>query len=125
MVGRIVPRLRIRPGAEFRADPGARGGGAGGRRARLRRCGALRQAAAAPWRHITPAQLVRGTLNNRATSIISTYNEPLITAEWAVSELGRRAKYYQLTAAGRKQLVVEAGEWDRMAGAMGRVMKLA
>jgi PadR family transcriptional regulator PadR len=48
-----------------------------------------------------------------------------IEAEWAVSELGRRAKYYQLTAAGRKQLAVEAGEWDRMATAIGRVMKLA
>lgn len=48
-----------------------------------------------------------------------------IAAEWAVSELGRRAKYYQLTAAGRKQLAVETGEWERMATAIGRVMKLA
>jgi PadR family transcriptional regulator PadR len=36
-----------------------------------------------------------------------------IEAEWAVSELGRRAKYYQLTAAGRRQLEIEAGEWPR------------
>ena len=48
-----------------------------------------------------------------------------ISAEWAVSELGRRAKYYQLTASGRRQLAVEAGEWDRMSAAIGRVMKLA
>ena len=48
-----------------------------------------------------------------------------IEAEWAVSELGRRAKYYQLTPAGRKQLTVEAGEWERMAAAISRVMKLA
>ena len=48
-----------------------------------------------------------------------------IEAEWAVSELGRRAKYYQLTATGQKQLAVEAGEWERMATAIGRVMKLA
>ncbi|HVT46294.1 MAG TPA: PadR family transcriptional regulator [Vicinamibacterales bacterium] len=48
-----------------------------------------------------------------------------IDAEWAVSELGRRAKYYQLTAAGRRQLAVEAHEWDRMSTAIGRVMKLA
>jgi len=48
-----------------------------------------------------------------------------IEAEWAVSELGRRAKYYRLTAAGRKQLGVEAREWERMAHAIGRVMKLA
>ena len=48
-----------------------------------------------------------------------------ISAEWAVSELGRRAKYYQLTPAGRRQLTVEAGEWERMCTAIGRVMKLA
>jgi transcriptional regulator len=48
-----------------------------------------------------------------------------IEAEWAVSELGRRAKYYRLTTAGRKQLAVEAREWERMANAIGRVMKLA
>src|SRR5438552_11373698 len=47
-----------------------------------------------------------------------------IEAEWAVSELGRRAKYYRLTPAGRRQLAVEAGEWDRMSTAIGRVMKL-
>lgn len=48
-----------------------------------------------------------------------------IEAEWKVSELGRRAKYYRLTAAGRKQLAVETRDWDRMAHAIGRVMKLA
>jgi PadR family transcriptional regulator, regulatory protein PadR len=48
-----------------------------------------------------------------------------IEAEWRVSELGRRAKYYHLTAAGRRQLAVEAREWERMATAIGRVMKLA
>jgi PadR family transcriptional regulator, regulatory protein PadR len=48
-----------------------------------------------------------------------------IEAEWAVSELGRRAKYYRLTASGRRQLAVEARDWERMATAIGRVMKLA
>lgn len=48
-----------------------------------------------------------------------------IEAEWAVSELGRRAKYYRLTASGRRQLAVETREWERMAIAIGRVMKLA
>jgi transcriptional regulator len=48
-----------------------------------------------------------------------------IAAEWAVSELGRRAKYYELTPAGRRQLAVEAGEWERMSTAIGRVLKLA
>ncbi len=48
-----------------------------------------------------------------------------IAAEWKVSELGRRAKYYTLTASGRRQLVVEAQSWERIAHAIGRVMKLA
>src|SRR5688500_1303340 len=43
-----------------------------------------------------------------------------IEAEWAVSELGRRAKYYQLTTSGRRQLALEAEEWDRMSAAIGR-----
>jgi len=48
-----------------------------------------------------------------------------IEAEWGVSELGRRAKFYRLTASGRRQLAVEAGEWERMSTAIGRVMKMA
>ena len=48
-----------------------------------------------------------------------------IEAAWAISELGRRAKYYTLTASGRRQLAVEARAWDRMANAISRVMKLA
>jgi transcriptional regulator len=48
-----------------------------------------------------------------------------IDAEWRVSELGRRAKYYRLTASGRRQLAVEVSEWERMSAAIGRVMKLA
>jgi PadR family transcriptional regulator PadR len=52
-------------------------------------------------------------------------HEGWIEAEWRVSELGRRAKYYRLTPTGRRRLAVETGEWDRMAEAIGRVMKLA
>lgn len=48
-----------------------------------------------------------------------------IEAEWGVSELGRRAKFYELTAAGRRQLTIEAGEWERMSTAISRVMKMA
>jgi transcriptional regulator len=48
-----------------------------------------------------------------------------IKAEWGVSELGRRARFYQLTAAGRKQLEREADEWSRLAHAIGRVLEMA
>jgi PadR family transcriptional regulator, regulatory protein PadR len=48
-----------------------------------------------------------------------------IDAEWRVSELGRRAKYYRLTASGRRQLAIELSAWERMSAAIGRVVKLA
>jgi PadR family transcriptional regulator, regulatory protein PadR len=41
-----------------------------------------------------------------------------IEAEWGVSENNRRAKYYALTAAGRRQLGVEAASWSRYAAAV-------
>ena len=43
-----------------------------------------------------------------------------IEAEWKVSELGRRAKYYHLTPAGRRQLTVEARDWEQMSNASRR-----
>lgn len=46
-----------------------------------------------------------------------------IEAEWHTSELGRRAKYYQLTATGRKQLATETRAWRRMTVAIGRVIE--
>jgi PadR family transcriptional regulator, regulatory protein PadR len=48
-----------------------------------------------------------------------------IKAEWGVSELGRRARFYQLTATGRKQLELESENWDKLSAAIGRVMRLA
>ncbi len=48
-----------------------------------------------------------------------------IKAEWGVSELGRRARFYRLTAAGTKQLHVEKQNWARLAGAIARVLEMA
>jgi len=45
-----------------------------------------------------------------------------IQAEWASSENNRRAKFYSLTAAGRKQLKAEVENWDRMAAAIALVL---
>jgi|SRR5215471_9113742 len=45
-----------------------------------------------------------------------------VAAEWGVSENNRRARYYSLTAAGRKQLAAERAEFDRMVGAIQRVL---
>ena len=48
-----------------------------------------------------------------------------IAAEWGVSELGRRARFYRLTAAGRKQLELESHNWDNLSAAIDRVLRLA
>lgn|SRR5690349_10845615 len=48
-----------------------------------------------------------------------------IQAEWSVSELGRRARFYRLTAAGRKQLEAETTEWNNLAAAISRILKEA
>src|SRR5579862_8745148 len=48
-----------------------------------------------------------------------------IKAEWGVSELGRRARFYRLTASGRKQLEVETLNWARLTGAIARILEMA
>jgi len=47
-----------------------------------------------------------------------------IKAEWGVSELGRRARFYRLTPAGRKQLERETDNWSRLSGAIARVLEM-
>jgi transcriptional regulator len=51
--------------------------------------------------------------------------EDFIDAEWGQSENNRRAKYYSLTARGRKQLQTESTKWRRLAEAIARVMETA
>jgi PadR family transcriptional regulator, regulatory protein PadR len=46
-----------------------------------------------------------------------------ISAEWGVSENNLRAKFYKLTRAGRKQLQIEEENWERLAGAVFKVMQ--
>ena len=48
-----------------------------------------------------------------------------ITSQWGASENNRRAKFYAITRAGRKQLAEEAKNWERIAGIIGRFMKPA
>jgi len=49
----------------------------------------------------------------------------LISSEWKSSDLNRRAKYYDLTRAGRKQLVTEQSKWKLLVKAITRVMRPA
>jgi transcriptional regulator len=45
-----------------------------------------------------------------------------ISAEWGASENNRKAKYYSITRSGRKQLAVEAENWRRVSGTIGRLL---
>jgi PadR family transcriptional regulator PadR len=49
----------------------------------------------------------------------------VIDSEWGLSGNNRRAKFYKLTPLGRKQLVRESDNWDRLARAIARVMQTA
>jgi len=48
-----------------------------------------------------------------------------ISVEGGTSENNRRAKFYRLTAKGRRQLVLETTKWDRLAGAIARILRPA
>ena len=48
-----------------------------------------------------------------------------VTAEWGSSENNRRARYYTLTSAGRKQLAAERADFERMVAAIQRVLQTA
>jgi len=46
----------------------------------------------------------------------------LLASEWGISDNNRRAKFYRLTAAGRKQLATASAQWLRLTGAVDRVL---
>jgi transcriptional regulator len=48
-----------------------------------------------------------------------------ISATWGISENNRRAKFYALTKAGRRQLIAEAENWGRVSGVIGRLLQLS
>ena len=48
-----------------------------------------------------------------------------IAAEWGESENRRKAKFYSITRSGRKQLAAETRDWERVSGAIGRMLQLA
>ena len=48
-----------------------------------------------------------------------------VASSWGTSENNRRARYYRLTPAGRKQLAAEMTKWERMTGAIARIMRLS
>ena len=47
----------------------------------------------------------------------------LLKSQWGTSELNRRARFYELTATGKKRLTSETSKWERMVRAIGRVLQ--
>jgi len=65
-------------------------------------------------------QLNQGTLY---PALLRHEQRGWITSKWGISENNRKAKFYSLTRAGRKQLEEEAENWDRMSTMINRVLK--
>jgi PadR family transcriptional regulator PadR len=57
-------------------------------------------------------------------SLVRLQQRGWITAEWGTSGNNRKAKFYAITAQGRKQLAEDAAYWQRLAGVMGRVLAM-
>ena len=64
-------------------------------------------------------QLGQGTLY---PALYRLERQGLIASDWRITENNRRARYYTLTVTGRKQLAAERAEFDRMIGAIQRVL---
>ncbi len=67
-------------------------------------------------------QLNQGTLY---PALLRLEQRGWIRSEWGKSENNRRARFYSLTASGRKRLAVEARNWERMAGIISRLFQPA
>ena len=58
-------------------------------------------------------------------SLMRLLHRRWISASWGMSENNRKAKFYALTTAGRRQLVTETENWQRLAGVMARFLRSA
>jgi PadR family transcriptional regulator PadR len=66
-------------------------------------------------------QLNQGTLY---PALLRMEQEGWISTKWGASEKNRKAKFYSITAAGRRRLARETGEWRRMSGAIERFFEI-
>ena len=67
-------------------------------------------------------QLNEGTVY---TALLRLQQRHWIVSHWGASENNRRAKYYSITASGRKQLARKAEDWQRIASVIGRLLGMA
>ena len=66
-------------------------------------------------------QLNEGTVY---TSLLRLQQQGWITAAWGTSDNNRKAKFYSITARGRKQLAAETQNWERISSVVNRVLRL-
>ncbi len=67
-------------------------------------------------------QINQGTIY---ASLVRLMQRGWISGAWGASDNNRKAKFYSLTKAGRRQLHVEARNWERISGVIGRVLRIA
>ena len=67
-------------------------------------------------------QLNQGTIY---ASLLRLQQRRWISASWGTSDNNRKAKYYAITRSGRKQLAAQTQHWERIAGVIGRLLRLA
>jgi PadR family transcriptional regulator PadR len=58
-------------------------------------------------------------------SLLRLIQKGWISSDWGISENNRKAKFYSITRAGRKQLARGTENWERISGVVGRVLQLA
>jgi PadR family transcriptional regulator, regulatory protein PadR len=58
------------------------------------------------------------------TSLLRLQHQGWIASKWGTSENNRKAKFYSITRLGMKQLALETENWERIAGVIGRVLRL-
>lgn len=71
----------------------------------------------------TSGGVFRVTLGSLYPALQRLERDGLIDAEWRASENNRRARYYRITASGRRRLTLEQKDWERVSAAVSRVLK--
>lgn len=71
----------------------------------------------------TSADLLSVNYGTLYPALLKLEQQGYVTAEWGVSDNNRKAKFYQLTKAGRKQIEKETQEWEQMAAILSRFLK--
>jgi len=87
--------------------------------------GELHGYAIARWVEVTTGDVMRVEEGSLYPALRRLEDRGLITAQWGLSENNRRARFYALTAAGRRYLKAEAERWLEFSGAVTRVLRAA